>query len=184
MWPISLAELTCSVDCVALLGVVIVVSSAQPAPGDSISFSLGSEFIQHTDFSLPGPFPIEWERIYHSRLAEYDQGSLGARWVTEFTTRIDIVGKGVLFHDFDGRSHAFELPKVGKALFNAIEDLLLVRSTDSELVICRGFVRKEYYLRVGDRYYLRKILLENDAGCMLHYELRHACATPLLTTRA
>ncbi|AVD82340.1 type IV secretion protein Rhs [Pseudomonas sp. SWI6] len=141
--------------------------------GHSISFSLGSEFIQHTDFSLPGPFPIEWERIYHSRLAEYDQGSLGARWVTEFTTRIDIVGKGVLFHDFDGRSHAFELPKVGKALFNAIEDLLLVRSTDSELVICRGFVRKEYYLRVGDRYYLRKILLENGAGCMLHYEHRH-----------
>ncbi|MGG7636903.1 DUF6531 domain-containing protein, partial [Pseudomonas sp. ES1] len=141
--------------------------------GHSISFSLGSEFILHTDFSLPGPFPIEWQRTYHSRLAEYDQGSLGARWVTEFTTRIDVVGKGLVFHDHDGRSHAFDLPKVGKALFNAIEDLLLVRSSEEELVICRGFVRKEYYLRVGDRYYLRKILLGNDAGCMLHYEHRH-----------
>ncbi|WP_223811913.1 RHS repeat-associated core domain-containing protein [Pseudomonas oryziphila] len=141
--------------------------------GHSISFSLGSEFILHTDFSLPGPFPIEWQRTYHSRLAEYDQGSLGARWVTEFTTRIDVVGKGLVFHDHDARSHAFDLPKVGKALFNAIEDLLLVRSSEEELVICRGFVRKEYYLRVGDRYYLRKILLGNDAGCMLHYEHRH-----------
>ncbi|MFF7106231.1 RHS repeat-associated core domain-containing protein [Pseudomonas sichuanensis] len=141
--------------------------------GHSISFSLGSEFILHTDFSLPGPFPIEWERTYHSRLAEYDQGSLGARWITEFTTRIDVVGKGLVFHDHDGRSHAFELPKVEKSLYNAIEDLLLVRSRENELVICRGFERKEYYLRVEDRYYLQKITLSNGAGCMLHYEHRH-----------
>ncbi|MCO7543110.1 RHS repeat domain-containing protein, partial [Pseudomonas sp. VA159-2] len=141
--------------------------------GRNISFALGSEFIIHTDFSLPGAFPIDWQRIYHSRLAEYDQGCLGARWVTPLTTRIDVLDKGLLFHDFDGRSHAFELPKAGKSLFNAIEDLLLVRSSDDELVICRGFVRKEYYLRVGDRYYLRKILLQNDAGCMLHYEHHH-----------
>ncbi|MCG8295374.1 RHS repeat-associated core domain-containing protein, partial [Pseudomonas entomophila] len=139
----------------------------------SISFALGSEFIVHTDFSLPGPFPIEWQRIYHSRLAEYDQGNLGARWITEFTTRIDVVDKGILFHDFDGRSHAFELPKVEQSLFNAIEDLLLIRSRENELVICRGFDRKEYYLRVGDRYYLQKITLNNGAGCMLHYEHRH-----------
>ncbi|MBC7209932.1 MAG: RHS repeat protein, partial [Pseudomonas sp.] len=139
----------------------------------SISFALGSEFIVHTDFSLPGPFPIEWQRIYHSRLAEYDQGNLGARWITEFTTRIDVVDKGILFHDFDGRSHAFDLPKVEQSLFNAIEDLLLIRSRENELVICRGFDRKEYYLRVGDRYYLQKITLNNGAGCMLHYEHRH-----------
>nr|WP_315403945.1 RHS repeat-associated core domain-containing protein [uncultured Pseudomonas sp.] len=149
----------------------------RPAPkahsGNHISFALGSEFIIHTDFSLPGAFPIEWQRIYHSRLAEYDQGNLGARWVTPFTTCIDVVGTGLLFHDYDGRSHAFDLPKVEKAQYNAIEDLLLVRSREDELVICRGFVRKEHYLRVGERYYLQKILLHNDAGCMLHYEHRH-----------
>ncbi|MFJ4347445.1 RHS repeat-associated core domain-containing protein [Pseudomonas sp. NPDC089401] len=139
----------------------------------SIDFALGSEFLIHTDFSLPGAFPIEWQRVYHSRLAEYDQGNLGARWVTEFTTCIDVVGKGLLFHDFDGRSHEFELPKVDKAQFNAIDDLLLVRSRENELVICRGFDRKEYYLRVGERYYLQKITLGNGAGCMLHYEHRH-----------
>ncbi|MBV6290355.1 RHS repeat protein, partial [Pseudomonas sp. MAFF 301350] len=139
----------------------------------AISFSLGSEFIIHTDFNLSGPFPVEWQRIYHSRLEPYDQGNLGARWVTEFTTRIDVIGKGLLFHDYDGRSHAFDLPKVESAKYNAIEDLLLVRSGEDELVICRGFDRKEHYLRVGDRYYLQKILLQNDAGCMLHYEHRH-----------
>ena len=75
----------------------------RPAPkahsANHISYALGSEFIIHTDFSLPGAFPIEWQRIYHSRLAQYDQGNLGARWVTPFTTCIDVVDEGLLFHD-------------------------------------------------------------------------------------
>ena len=141
--------------------------------GSRISFALGSEFIIHTDFNLPGAFPIEWQRVYHSRLAEYDQGNLGARWVTSFTTRLDVVGKGVVFLDRDGRSHEFTLPKIGKAVFNAIEDLLLTRISEHELVISRGFERREHYLCVGGCYYLQKITLQNGAGCMLHYEHRH-----------
>ncbi|OZY31962.1 DUF6531 domain-containing protein, partial [Pseudomonas lundensis] len=45
----------------------------------SINFALGSESLSHTDFSLPGPFPIDWTRTYYSRLSAYDQGALGAR---------------------------------------------------------------------------------------------------------
>ena len=55
----------------------------------SINFAIGSESLSHTDFSLPGPFPIEWTRTYNSRLDAFDQSELGARWISEFTTRFD-----------------------------------------------------------------------------------------------
>lgn len=64
---------------------------------NSISFALGSESLSHTDFSLPGPFPIEWVRTYSSRFDAFDNGELGARWVTEFTTRFDCKGDGLIF---------------------------------------------------------------------------------------
>ncbi|WP_350617413.1 DUF6531 domain-containing protein, partial [Pseudomonas sp. HY7a-MNA-CIBAN-0227] len=31
-----------------------------------MSFATGSETVAHTDFSLPGPFPVEWVRTYRS----------------------------------------------------------------------------------------------------------------------
>ncbi|WP_409279640.1 DUF6531 domain-containing protein, partial [Pseudomonas defluvii] len=82
---------------------------------NSISFALGTETLSHTDFSLPGTYPINWTRTYCSRLAAYDQGLLGARWISAFTTGFDCVDDGLLYHDADGRSHAYPLPKVGKA---------------------------------------------------------------------
>ncbi|WP_256735631.1 RHS repeat-associated core domain-containing protein [Pseudomonas sp. dw_612] len=140
---------------------------------NSISFALGSESLSHTDFSLPGPFSVEWTRTYNSRLGTYDQSELGARWITEFTTRFDCVNDGLKFHDADGRSHAYPLPKVGLFHYDAIENITLVRSSEDQLLLCRGFERKETYVRHGQRYVLTNVLLRNGAGIMLHYEHRH-----------
>ncbi|QJI41764.1 RHS repeat protein [Pseudomonas sp. ADAK2] len=140
---------------------------------NSISFAMGSESLSHTDFSLPGPFPIEWTRTYSSRLGAYDQSELGARWITEFTTRFDCIGDGLKFHDADGRSHDYPLPKVGLFHYDAIENITLVRSGDDQLLLCRGFERKETYVRRGQRYVLTNVVLRNGAGIMLHYEHRH-----------
>lgn len=114
-----------------------------------ISFASGSETLQHTDFSLPGPFPIVWTRTYHSRLDALDSASLGARWITEFTTCIDVLDDGVLFHDVDGRSHAYPLPKIGMSHYDPVEYNALVRTTDSQLILMRGLGRKETYERAG-----------------------------------
>ena len=40
-------------------------------------------------------------------------------------------------------------------------------------MLCRGFERKETYLRRGQRYILTSVELRNGAGMMLHYEHRH-----------
>nr|GFD10057.1 hypothetical protein [Tanacetum cinerariifolium] len=104
----------------------------------SINFAMGSESVAHTDFSLPGPFPVEWTRTYCSSLDAYDRDVVGARWITPFTTRFDCVDDGLVFHDADGRSHEFTLPKVKLAHYNAIENLTLIRVSNDTLVLCRG----------------------------------------------
>ncbi|WP_339539350.1 RHS repeat-associated core domain-containing protein [Pseudomonas sp. RA_15y_Pfl2_54] len=139
----------------------------------SINFALGSESLSHSDFSLPGPFPVEWNRIYNSRLGEYDQGDLGARWVTKFTTRFDCVDDGLTFYGADGRNHSYPLPKVGLFHYDPIENITLVRASEDQLMLCRGFERKETYVRRNQRYVLTNISLRNGAGIMLHYEHRH-----------
>ncbi|WP_123585339.1 RHS repeat-associated core domain-containing protein [Pseudomonas brassicacearum] len=144
-----------------------------PGTCNSISFAMGSEILAHTDFSLSGPFPIEWTRTYCSSLDAYDQDVLGARWITAFTTRFDLVDDALLFHDADGRSHDYPLPKVGLFHYDTIENLTLVRTSEDQLLLCRGFERKETYVRRGQRYLLTGVVLRNGAGIMLHYEHRH-----------
>ncbi|WP_244160367.1 RHS repeat-associated core domain-containing protein [Pseudomonas graminis] len=143
------------------------------ATRNSISFAMGSESVSHTDFSLPGPFPIEWTRTYCSSLDAYDQDVIGARWITPFTTRFDLVGDGLVFHDADGRSHEFPLPKVKLFHFDAIENLTVSRVSKDRLVLMRGLEHRETYVRRGGRFVLINKVLPNGAGVMLHYEHRH-----------
>ncbi|WP_312933470.1 RHS repeat-associated core domain-containing protein [Pseudomonas sp.] len=139
----------------------------------SIDFALGSESIRHTDFSLPGPFPVKWTRTYNSRLDAYDQSELGARWISEFTTRFDCADDGLTFHGADGRNHRYPLLTVGSFHYDAIENTTLVRAVDDQLLLCHGFERHDTYVRQGQRYVLTQISLRNGAGMMLHYEHRH-----------
>jgi RHS repeat-associated protein len=147
---------------------------------NSINFALGSESLSHTDFSLPGPFPIEWIRTYSSRFEAFDNSELGARWVTEFSTRFDCRGDGLVFFGADGRSIDFPLPKVGLFHYDTIENLTLVRSSEDQLLVCFGFERKETYVRRGQSYLLTSVMLRSGAGMMLHYEHRHG-DSPILS---
>jgi YD repeat-containing protein len=135
----------------------------------SINFAFGSESLNHTDFSLPGQFPIEWTRTYNSRLDAYDQSELGARWISEF----DCMDEGLTFYGADGRDHSYPLPKVGLFQYDAIENITLDCNSEDQLLPCRGFQRKETYVRRDQRYVLSNISLSNGAGVMLHYEYRH-----------
>ncbi|WP_371856114.1 DUF6531 domain-containing protein [Pseudomonas sp. R29(2017)] len=139
----------------------------------SINFAMGTESLSHRDFKMPGPFPVEWTRTYNSNLSAYDNSELGARWITEFTTRFDCVDDGLTFYGADGRNHSYPLPKVGLFHYDAIENITLVRSSEDHLMLCRGFERKETYVRRGQRFVLTNITLRNGAGVMLHHEHHH-----------
>lgn len=144
-----------------------------PGTCKSISFATGAESLQHTDFSLPGPFALEWTRTYCSALEAYDEDVMGARWITEFTSRFDCVDDGLVFHDADGRSHAYPIPTVSGFHYDSVENFTLIRTGEHQLLLCRGYDRKETYVRHGQRFVLKQVVLRNGAGVMLHHEHRH-----------
>ncbi|WP_418128701.1 RHS repeat-associated core domain-containing protein [Variovorax sp. 375MFSha3.1] len=121
-----------------------------PAPvrkGGSISLALGDESFTHTDFVLAAPLPIEWARTYASDLDAFDRGSLGARWITPYSMRVDITtpARGarqgqpsLVYHAADGRSHAYPVLAVGQSYFDAIEEVRVSRLSESLLVLDFG----------------------------------------------
>ncbi|WEF33104.1 RHS repeat-associated core domain-containing protein [Pseudoduganella chitinolytica] len=116
-----------------------------PAKGDtarSISFATGAETFTHTDFVLDAPLPIEWSRTYRSQLTAYDRGNLGARWLTPYSTRIDVVGQGkpagLRYHAADGRSHRYPWLSVGQKYHDPVEQITLTRMSITLLTLDFG----------------------------------------------
>lgn len=116
-----------------------------PAKGGtahSISFATGAETFTHTDFVLEAPLPIEWSRTYRSQLTAYDRGPLGARWLTPYSTRIDVVGhnkpSALLYHAADGRSHRYPWLGVGEKHHDPVEQITLTRMNATLLTLDFG----------------------------------------------
>ena len=111
-----------------------------PATKSSISYITGAETVTHTDFVLPAPLPIAWDRTYRSNLGAYDQGWLGARWLTPYSSRVDVVDgdKGLRHHGADGRTHEYQWMKVGQRYVDPIEDVTLLRHSETLLILDFG----------------------------------------------
>ena len=116
-----------------------------PAKGGtagSISFATGAETFTHTDFMLDAPLPIEWGRTYRSQLVAYDRGHLGARWLTPYSTRVDVVGQGkptaLLYHAADGRSHHYPWLGIGQRHHDPVEQITLTRMSTTLLTLDFG----------------------------------------------
>ncbi|GGY74601.1 RHS repeat-associated core domain-containing protein [Pseudoduganella plicata] len=115
---------------------------AKAATAHSVSFATGAETFIHTDFVLGAPLPIEWSRTYRSQLTAYDRGNLGARWLTPYSTRIDVVGQGkptaLLYHAADGRSHCYPFLAVGQQHHDPVEQITLTRMSITLLTLDFG----------------------------------------------
>ena len=116
-----------------------------PAKGGtahSISFATGAETFTHLDFVLDAPLPIEWSRTYRSQLIAYDLGNLGARWLTPYSTRIDVIGRdkpaALLYHAADGRSHRYPWLGIGQRHYDPVEQIMLTRMSATLLTLDFG----------------------------------------------
>ena len=111
-----------------------------PESPHSISYITGAERVTHTDFVLQAPLPITWERTYRSNLAAYDQGTLGARWITPYSARVDVVDvdAGLTYYSVDGRKHDYPWLKIGQRYFDPIEEVTLLRHSESLLILDFG----------------------------------------------
>ena len=108
----------------------------------SISFATGAETFTHTDFVLDAPLPIEWRRTYRSQLVAYDRGHLGARWLTPYSARIDVIKQGksaaLLYHAADGRSHRYPFLGIGQRHHDPVEQITLTRMSVTLLTLDFG----------------------------------------------
>jgi RHS repeat-associated protein len=120
---------------------------APSAKGAAISLATGCESFTHADFVLAAPLPIAWTRTYRSNLGRFDQGVLGARWITPYSTRVDVgtPTKGsrqgqpsLIHHGADGRSHAYPLLPVGQSHHDPIEEVTLTRPSEALLTLDFG----------------------------------------------
>jgi RHS repeat-associated protein len=144
---------------------------ARAGTGSNINFATGSESFTHTDFSLPGCFPIEWARTYRSSLDALDDGPFGARWITPYSILIESTAdRGLAYRGSDGRSHHFPDLKIGKHHYDAVEDLLLIRASERRLIVARGHDTQEHFHRQGNLYQLVAIKQRSGAHLSLHYE--------------
>ncbi|WP_230684593.1 RHS repeat-associated core domain-containing protein [Burkholderia cepacia] len=120
----------------------------------SIDFAFGNERFSHTDFDLPGALPLVWERTYQSRLSTYDNGELGARWITPYTTRVDISNGQWLYRDAEGRSIEYRALAVGEVHDDLAEELTLSRLDETWLTITYSHKALYVYERRGDAFRL------------------------------
>lgn len=74
------------------------------ATDNSISYAIGAERVNHTDFNLP-KVGFSFSRQYNSQMHEFDGSMIGARWMMPFSNVIIQNKNGYLFIDSNGRKH-------------------------------------------------------------------------------
>ena len=83
--------------------------------GDPINMANGEELFTAVDFDLPGPLPLQWQRLYRSS-ASATRSELGHGWYHPFAHRLHIDGDQVLYQDDEGTQTPFPLPASGQSL--------------------------------------------------------------------
>ena len=93
--------------------------------GHPVDVASGKMFTDHIDFSLPGPLPLVWERVWYS--TSVYNGPLGHGWHHSYDVKLCEVDNAVAVRMADGRSIAFPSLKNGETSFDRQERMTLIR---------------------------------------------------------
>ncbi|SFF06486.1 RHS repeat-associated core domain-containing protein [Chitinophaga sp. CF118] len=132
----------------------------------------GIVIYEGTDFELPGPIPLKWERCWNSDSAH--NGLLGHGTQLSYDMRIVEALEGDLTGVLlgDGRGILFEaLPYTGQSDYNRHERMTLTRTDLDEYQLFNHKERLRYHFRklhpLDEQYRLYTIL--NEAGFMISF---------------
>jgi RHS repeat-associated protein len=122
------------------------------------------------DFTLPGRFPLRWQRNYNSRSRL--EGLFGTGWTTLFDTRLEITGTDCLWFDEFGRELRFALPAENEPLYSPADGLIFRRGPGGELAIADedGSVWRLYRPLRDKPEELRLASLSDEYGNMLEID--------------
>src|SRR5690606_4231271 len=93
--------------------------------GEPISLVTGEEMLTLTDFAMPGPLPLAWQRTYKS--SNPDNIGLGYGWTHSFAEHLQVTGGNIELHNAEARIVPFALPNIGAYCHNTAEKLQLKR---------------------------------------------------------
>ncbi|WP_147194969.1 RHS repeat-associated core domain-containing protein [Pantoea sp. CCBC3-3-1] len=122
------------------------------------------------DFSLPGRFPLRWQRNYNSRSTL--EGLFGRGWSTVFDTRLEVNGEECLWFDEFGRELRFTLPAENEPLYSPADGLIFRRGPGGELAIADadGSVWRLYRPVRSEPSQLKLASLSDEYGNMLEID--------------
>ncbi|RZG75199.1 RHS repeat protein [Acinetobacter wuhouensis] len=105
--------------------------------GNSISYSIGAERINHSDFYLP-KVGFAFSRQYNSQMNEFDHSMIGARWMMPFSNVIIQNKSGYLFIDSNGRKHQLPESIIYEEYVVPYEGFVITPHTDGDLLLNFG----------------------------------------------
>ncbi|WP_227542605.1 RHS repeat-associated core domain-containing protein [Acinetobacter wuhouensis] len=121
-----------------------ICATAQPdaTPSDSatahsISYAIGAERVNHSDFYLP-KVGFAFSRQYNSQMNEFDHSMIGARWMMPFSNVIIQNQNGYLFIDSNGRKHQLPESIVYEEYIVPFEGFVVTPHTDGDLLLNFG----------------------------------------------
>lgn len=134
----------------------------------SISFALGTEFLNHLDADILASKGIYHTRSYASNLDYYDESEFGARWLTPWTLKIFVESNQ--FHYIDETGREILLPKLEvNTTYLAVIENLYITNLDENLII--EYKNKEQYLfeKYKDHYILKAITKPDQSTILLEH---------------
>lgn len=133
--------------------------------GHPVDIATGKVFTDHTDFEIPGPIPLKWERVWFS--TSVYEGPLGHGWhhSYDWALRYDPDEKCLFIRMNDGREIEFpELP-LGEDAYNRQEKMLLQREADHYVLRNAEGLRYRFQVPPDRSGTQQKLLsVENAAG--------------------
>ncbi len=114
-----------------------VVGSPNPVHAPTGAKVLGGG--EDMDFVLPGPFPIDWQRVYNSHDERHD-GLFGAGWSVTYEISVQIEahpdgGERLIYTDEQARRIDMGSIALGSAVYSPGEKLSVRRNTNGQLLI-------------------------------------------------
>ncbi|WNO61007.1 RHS repeat-associated core domain-containing protein [Rheinheimera sp. MMS21-TC3] len=124
-------------------GTAITENAKVETCGDPVAMATGEEILELTDFSLPGPVPLNFIRTYRSSQSHENIG-MGFGWRSNFHVKIVAIQSkdepeqnGLYLHNEEGRRLHFAIPKLGQTSYQLSEDLALRYEKNGSLVLLK-----------------------------------------------
>jgi RHS repeat-associated protein len=102
--------------------------------GEPVDVAAGKVYSTNTDFELPGPIPLVWDRTYYSN-AEVD-GPIGYNWHHSYNMGIyDMQNGFYTLRLHDGREVGLPTLALGEIFYNRVEQLCWQRDREGYLLL-------------------------------------------------